>query len=72
VFSLIFAFSLSCHGEAMAVETSLLKGKVTDFEGKPVEDAVIFIYQSANTRRQPDFVSPNQTGRPIQHCSSAG
>ena len=58
VFTLIFAFSLSCHGEAMAVETSLLKGKVTDFEGKPVEDAVIFIYQSTNTRRQPDFVSP--------------
>lgn len=58
VFSLIFVFSLSCHGEAMAVETSLLKGKVTDFEGKPVEDAVIFIYQNTNTRRQPDFVSP--------------
>jgi hypothetical protein len=42
----------------MAVETSLLKGKVTDFEGRPVEGAVIFIYQSANTRRQPDFASP--------------
>jgi hypothetical protein len=58
VFSLILAFSLSCHGETMAGETSLLKGKVTDFEGKPVEGAVIFIYQSPNTRRQPDFVSP--------------
>ena len=58
VFSLIFAFSLSCHGEAMAVETCLLKGKVTDFEGRPVVDAVIFIYQNTNTRRQPDFVSP--------------
>ena len=58
VFSLIFAFSLFCHWEAIAVETALLKGKVTDFEGKPVEDAVIFIYQSPNTRRQPDFVSP--------------
>lgn len=42
----------------LAAETSLLKGKVTDYEGKPVEDAVIFIYQSANTRRQPDFISP--------------
>jgi hypothetical protein len=42
----------------MAAETALLKGKVTDFEGKPVEDAVIFIYQSSNIRRQPDFVSP--------------
>jgi hypothetical protein len=58
VFSLVLAFLLSCHGEAMAVETALLKGKVTDFEGKPVEDAVIFIYQNPNTRRQPDFVSP--------------
>lgn len=58
VFSLIFAFQFSCNGEAMAVKTSLLKGKVTDFEGRPVGDAVIFIYQSTNTRRQPDFVSP--------------
>jgi len=58
VFSLIIVFSLSCHVEAMAGETSLLKGRVTDFEGRPVEDAVIFIYQSANTRRQPDFASP--------------
>ena len=58
VFSLILAFPLACHGEAMAAETSLLKGKVTDFEGRPVEDAVIFIYQNANTRRQPDFASP--------------
>jgi hypothetical protein len=58
VFSLALTFSLFCHGEAIAAETSLLKGNVTDLEGRPVEDAVIFIYQSANTRRQPDFVSP--------------
>jgi hypothetical protein len=58
VFSLIFAFSLSSNRVGMAAETALLKGKVTDFEGKPVEDAMIFIYQSPNTMRQPDFVSP--------------
>lgn len=58
VFSLILAFSVTCQWEAVAAETSLLKGRVTDLEGKPVENAVIFIYQSTNTRRQPDFVSP--------------
>ena len=58
VFSLILASQISCHGDAMAAKTSLLKGKVTDFEGRPVEDAVIFIYQNINTRRQPDFASP--------------
>jgi hypothetical protein len=58
VFSLILVFSLSCWREAGTAEPALLKGKVTDFEGKPVEDAVIFIYQGSNIRRQPDFVSP--------------
>lgn len=58
VLLLIFSVTFSFHGEAVATEAALLKGKVTDFEGKPVEDAVIFIYQGTNTRRQPDFVSP--------------
>jgi uncharacterized GH25 family protein len=42
----------------LAGEPPRLKGKVTDAEGKPVEGAVIFIYDSAVTRRQPDFTSP--------------
>ncbi len=58
VFSLILSFSFSCPGTVVAAGTSLLKGKVTDLEGRPVEDAVVFIYQSTNTRRQPDFLSP--------------
>ncbi len=58
VFSLILAFSFSSQGYAMAAENFLLKGKVTDSEGRPVEDAVVFIYQNENTRRQPDFASP--------------
>ncbi|SPP99891.1 exported hypothetical protein [Candidatus Sulfobium mesophilum] len=58
VFSLILVFSISCQGGATAAEPYLLKGKVTDVEGKPVEDAVIFIYQSTNTKKQPDFASP--------------
>jgi hypothetical protein len=62
VFSLFFAFSVFCHWGVMAGETSLLKGKVTDFEGKPVENVMIFIYQSANTRKQPDFVSSKSDG----------
>ncbi len=57
-FSLILTFLFSCQLEAMAAETTLLKGKVTDLDGKPVENAVIFIYQNTNTRRQPDFASP--------------
>ena len=58
VISLSFAFLLYCAGDTWAAETSLLKGKVTDIEGKPVKDAVIFVYDSANTRRSPNFISP--------------
>ncbi len=58
VFSLTFVSSFSCRGDARAGEIFQLKGKVTDFEGSAVEDAVVFIYQSENTRRQPDFASP--------------
>ncbi|KAF0217378.1 MAG: hypothetical protein FD174_3344 [Geobacteraceae bacterium] len=41
-----------------AVETSSLKGNVVDIEGKPVDGAEIFIYDSANTKRPADFISP--------------
>jgi uncharacterized GH25 family protein len=58
VFLLIFTFLLACYGNVTAGEPSHLKGKVTDLEGKPVEDAVVFIYQDTNTRRQPDYMSP--------------
>jgi len=52
-------------GNAFAAETSPLRGKVLDVEGRPVEGAKLFIYDSSNTRRPADFISPlsNMDGR---------
>jgi hypothetical protein len=61
VFSLIFA-PLFFSVESIAEEISVLIGKVTDVEGNPVEGAVIFLYQSSGTRRQPDFASQKTDG----------
>jgi len=56
--AVLFVSALYCSVNASAGESARLSGKVTDVEGKPVEGAVIFIYDSAVTRRQPDFISP--------------
>ncbi len=56
--AVLFVSVLYCSLNALAGESARLSGKVTDVEGKPVEGAVLFIYDSAATRRQPDFVSP--------------
>lgn len=42
---------------ANAMETAVLKGQVTDVEGKAVTGAEIFIYSSPDTRRPADFIS---------------
>ena len=46
-----FAFPVS------AVETHLLKAKVSGIEGRPMEGAKLFLYDSPNVRRPADFIS---------------
>lgn len=62
--ALLFALlgGLTLAPNAMAAETSVLKGRVLDVDGKPVEGAEIFIYDSTNTRRPADFIS-QKTGK---------
>lgn len=50
---------------AFAVETHLLKGRVSDIAGRPVEGAKLFLYNSSNVRRPADFISSvsDRTGR---------
>ena len=43
---------------AQAGETFVLRGKVLDLAGQGVEGAEVFIYDSANTRRPAEFITP--------------
>jgi hypothetical protein len=42
---------------AYAVETQILKVKISDIEARPMEGAKLFIYNSPNVRRPADFIS---------------
>ncbi|MBI5665452.1 MAG: carboxypeptidase regulatory-like domain-containing protein [Nitrospirae bacterium] len=42
---------------AMAQENSILKGRITDVDGKAVKGAELFIYKTTDTRRPADFIS---------------
>ena len=42
---------------SVASETHLLKAKVTDIEGRPLEGAKLFLYDSPVVRRPADFIS---------------
>jgi hypothetical protein len=52
----------SCPASAAA--THLLKAKTSDIEGRPMEGAKLFLYDSTNVRRPADFISSlsNRTG----------
>ncbi|GFE56430.1 carboxypeptidase-like regulatory domain-containing protein [Geobacter sp. AOG1] len=52
----VCVLALSLNG--VAAETSLLKGKVLDSEGRPAEGAKLFLYGSSNVRKPADFISP--------------
>ena len=43
--------------QVFAVETQMLKAKVSDLEGRPLEGAKLFLYDSTNVRRPADFIS---------------
>jgi hypothetical protein len=49
--------SLTCAYPVYAAETHMLKARVSDIEGRPVEGAKLFIYDSSNVRRPADFIS---------------
>jgi len=51
----------SLPAQAAAEESSVLKGKILDVEGRPVKGASVFIYRSAEVKRPADFIS-SQTG----------
>jgi hypothetical protein len=61
VMGIVLFFSLS----AAAADTVVLKAKVQDIEGKPVEGVRIFLYVGTNVRKPADFISPpsGQDGR---------
>jgi len=42
---------------AFAVETHLLKARVSDIDGRTMEGAKLYIYDSSNVRRPADFIS---------------
>lgn len=55
--SVMVAFTLWTVS-AYALETHLLKARVADVEGRPMEGAKLFLYDSSNVRRPADFISP--------------
>ena len=52
-----FAIILLAFGTAVAIDTAVLKGNVTDAEEKAVKGVEIFIYNTPDTRRPADFIS---------------
>jgi hypothetical protein len=40
-----------------AAETQVLKAKVADIDGRPMQGAKVFLYDSSNVRRPADFIS---------------
>lgn len=50
-------FSSIGYCGALAAEGPVLKGKVSDAEGRPVEGALVFIYNGPSVRRSADFMS---------------
>ena len=49
--------TLSCAFPVSAMETHLLKAKVFDIEGRPMEGAKLFLYDTPNVRMPAQFIS---------------
>lgn len=47
---------------SFASDTHVLKARVTDIEGRPVEGAKLYLYDSPVVRRPADFISPLSNG----------
>lgn len=55
---LIVGFTMMiCVCQVIAIDTQILKAKVLDIDGRPMEGAKLFLYDSTNVRRPADFIS---------------
>ena len=54
---LAFLCLLFCAFRSLRWRTHLLKARVSDIEGRPMEGAKLFLYDSSNVRRPADFIS---------------
>jgi hypothetical protein len=55
---ILILFSASLYSPVFAEEKPVIKSTVVDVEGKPVPGAYIFFYDSEDTKRAVDLVSP--------------
>jgi hypothetical protein len=62
---LLFLSSVFCPVNSSAAETTVLKGRVNDIKGSPVEGAEIFVYNTLMIRRPADFISPKTDSQGI-------
>ena len=53
----VMVYTLTCAFPAFALETHLLKAKVSDVEGRPMVGAKLFLYDSPNVRMPAQFIS---------------
>ncbi len=58
LFTLLIAFTLPTTTTAKTIKNPLLRARVVDAAGNPVKGAYIFVYDSPDTRRAVDLVSP--------------
>lgn len=63
VMLLIATLLWCCVAPLFAAEPSTIKATILDVAGKPVAGAKIFVYDSADTRRPADFISPQSDSR---------
>lgn len=54
---IVLLSALNVASPAFAVDTNLLKARVSDIQGRPMEGAKLFIYDSPNVRRPAQFIS---------------
>lgn len=55
---LIAGFTMMiCVYQVFAIDTQILKARVSDIDGRPMEGARLLLYDSTNVRRPADFIS---------------
>lgn len=55
---LIIGFTMMiCVYQVFAIDTQILKARVSDIDGRPMEGAKLFLYDSTNVRRPADFIT---------------
>ena len=49
--------ALLCSGDVLALDSGVLKGRITDAAGRPAEGVVVSLYNSPDTKRVAEFIS---------------